>query len=225
MTENNSANAHLDLYRPWLTGMESGEVAGKTSIISHDVADISRHPPMPNPTSFYRSLPVIPQSMIDHLLDRGVDPLTLGSGADWPLKVARGLCANDGWFDPVDFGSACYAVPIDDGDGVIDVAFWDTRSGDTGRLLKCGFALGEQQINNPGTDSLGGHLKIHASPLDWLRSGRDGIFVLDWSLAFNRLRHCPRIAIHKSMLSAYRSAMKPAHLPKLFVITDSKVAA
>ena len=225
MTENNSANAHLDLYRPWRARMESSEVGGKTGIISCDAANISRHPLMPDPKTFYRSLPVIPQAMIDYLLDRGVEPLALGSGANWPLKGARGVYASDGWFDPVEFGSACYAVPIDDGDGVIDVAFWDARTGDTGRLLRCGFALGEQQINNPGTCSLGGHLKIHASPLDWLRSGRDGIFVLDWGLAFDRLRCCPRVAVHQSVLSAYRSAMKSPHLPRLFVMTDDREAA
>ncbi len=180
---------------------------------------------MLHPSEFYSTLPVISQPMIDHLLDRGVEPLALGSGANWPLKVANGLCASDGWFDAEDFGPACYAVPIDDGDGVVDVGFWDPQTGGTARLLKCAFALGEEQIRNPGTYSLGGHLKIHASPLDWLRSGRDGIFVLDWSLAFNRLRHWPRVAIDARLLPTYRAAMQPPHLPELFVFSDDKEAA
>jgi hypothetical protein len=141
------------------------------------------------------------------------------------LKVAWGLCAKDGWFDPNDYGPACYAVPIDDGRGVIDVGFWDARTGDTARLRKCGFAFGEEQINNPGTYSLGGYLRIHASPLIWLRTGRDGIFVLDWRQAFDRLRDCRRIAIHECLLTTYHKAMKPMHMPELFVFTDDEEAA
>jgi hypothetical protein len=180
---------------------------------------------MLHPYEFYSTLPVIPQPMIDHLLDRGVEPLALGSGANWPLKLANGLCATDGWFDADEFGSNCYAVPIDDGSGVIDLGFWDARSGHTARLLKCGCALGEEQIDNPGTYGFGGHLKIHASPLGWLRSGRDGIFIFDWGLAFDRLRYCPRIAIDACLLPTYRAAMQPTPMPELFVVADDKEAA
>lgn len=72
----------------------------------------------------------------------------------------------NGVAEPNENGAPCIAVPIDDGAGVIDVGFWDARSGDTARLLKRGFALGQEHIDNPGTYCLGGHLKVHASPLN-----------------------------------------------------------
>jgi len=178
-----------------------------------------------SPQRFWQSLPVIPQGMIDLLLSQGVDPLAIGSAANPPLKVSIGQCAADGWFLPNETENLCITIPVDDGAGLIDVAFWDQRTGKTARLLKCGFALGEEQINNPGIYSFGGHLKIHVSPLGWLRSGRNGIFVLDWSHAFDRLRHCPRIAMDACLLTKYRAAMQPPQLPELFVLTDDKEAA
>lgn len=105
---------------------------------------------MTDPQRFWRSLPVIPQRIIDLLLGQGIDPLAIGLGANPPLKIATGECAADGWFEPDEHGRPCIAVPIDDGDGVIDVGFWDARTGATARLLKFGFALGEDNIDNPG---------------------------------------------------------------------------
>ena len=72
-------------------------------------------------------------------------------------------------------------------------------------MLNYGFALGEEQIDNTGLYSFEGCLSIHANPLEWLRASRDGIFVLDWCRAFDRLRYCPRIAVHQPCLAQYVS--------------------
>ncbi len=225
MTEIHIPNVHPDLHRDLQTRTASSAVGNLTHVTSSGESDISQQLLMPDPQCLYRSLPVIPQVMMDRLLNLGVPPLALGSGANSPLKAVRGVCASDGWFDAADFGPACYAIAIDDADGVIDVAFWDARTGHTARLLKLGFAVGEEQIDSAGTYSFGGHLKIHASPLGWLRSGREGIFVLDWGMAFDRLRDCPRIAIDACLLPTYREAMQPAPMPELFVVADDKEAA
>ena len=46
----------------------------------------------------------------------------------------------------------------------------------------------------PSTFAFDCGLNIFASPIDWLRARRDGICVIDWTRAFERLRDAPRIA-------------------------------
>jgi len=180
---------------------------------------------VPNPQDHWRSLPVINQIMFDWLLDKGVAPLSVGSGINSPLKVVCGNCAADGWFDTCPAGDPHIGILVEDRAGPIDVAFWHPRSGKTATLLNYGFALGEHLIDNPGVDSFHGALKIHANPVEWLRAGRDGIVILDWTGAFDRLRDCPRIAVDEPLLEKYRAAMQPPHMPDLFVMTDSEEAA
>jgi hypothetical protein len=68
-------------------------------------------------------------------------------------------------------------------------------------------------------------LNIFSSPLDWLRAERDGIVVIDWSRAFDRLRDAPRITIAEELLPLYRRQMKPRSMPELFVIQAERRAA
>jgi hypothetical protein len=182
-------------------------------------------PSLPDPDKYWSSLSTIPQIMFDWLLNKGVAPLSVGSGINSPLKIAHGNCAADGWFDAEAAGPACFAILVEDSAGPIDVAFWHPRSGRTATLLNYGFALGEHLIENPGVYSFGCHLNIFASPLDWLRSDRDGIFILDWTLAFDLLRYCPAVAVDSSLLATYRAAMQPQRLPDLFVMADAEEAA
>jgi hypothetical protein len=179
---------------------------------------------MSNPLDYWRSLPVINQVMMDWLMDNGVNPLTIGSGQNAPLKVARGHCADDGWFDVDPSGDPHFGILVEDRGGPVDVGFWHARSGRTATLLNYGFALGEHLIDNPGVYSFHGALKIHANPVEWLRAGRDGVVILDWTRAFDRLRDCPRIAVDEPLLAKYRAAMQPPHMPDLFVMTDSEEA-
>lgn len=58
-------------------------------------------------------------------------------------------------------------------------------------------------------------LTIHATPLDWLRAGRDGIVVIDWSRLFDYCRDIPRISIPPSLKDKYQRYMRPNRLPKL----------
>lgn len=178
-----------------------------------------------DPLQHWRTLPVVYTIMMQWLVTKGVHPLTIGSGQKTPIKFAHGRCAADGWFDPEPSGPACFAFLVEDGAGVIDLAFWDPRSGATATLQQYGFALGEEQIDNPGTYSFDACLKIHADPLDWLRASRDGIVVLDWSRAFDRLRYCPRIAVPPCLLDMFQRAMKPQQMPEVFVLAEDRSAA
>jgi len=180
---------------------------------------------MPDPREHWQSLPVIRQIMFDWLLAKGIHPLAVGSGPNSPLKVAHGQCADDGWFDVDPSGDPHFGILVEDRGGPVDVAFWHARSGRIATLLNYGFALGEELIENPGVYSFHGALKIHANPVEWLRAGRDGIFVLDWGRAFDRLRYCPRITVPPCLLNVYQQSMKPQHMPEVFVLAEDRSAA
>lgn len=98
-----------------------------------------------------------------------------------------------------------------------DDAFWTPKA--QGRTLEGHFCLGESNILNANQYSFDGALQIYEEPIAWLRSGRNGIVVIDWSRAFDQLRDCPRISVPRSLLPVYRKWMKPPRLP------DVRIAA
>ena len=48
----------------------------------------------------------------------------------------------------------------------------------------------------------------------------DGIVILDWSRAFDRLRDAPRIAMGESLLPLYKQHMRPCRMPEVFGLDD-----
>ena len=162
-------------------------------------------------TEYWQSLPVLNQLQIDWLVAHSVPTAALCS-ATYPCMKR----STDG-----------IVILIEDEAGPIDCATWSLRDGGAITLLTgAGFALGEYQIHNPGIYSFDGCLQLHDDPLSWLRANRDGIVVIDWSRAFDRLRDCPRISVCPRMRETYRQFMKPRHMPELFVrLEDRSVAA
>lgn len=136
-----------------------------------------------------------------------------------PMRWAAGTIAKDGRFEEGE-GEEHLVFPEPE-----DVVFWRPGTDTLGTWHRRIFALGAEAIDNPGTFALDGNLNIFPSPLQWLQAKRDGIVVLDWSLAFDRLRDCPRVAVAESLLPQYRRHMQPARLPKIFVISERRAAA
>jgi hypothetical protein len=135
------------------------------------------------------------------------------------VRVAHGALCSDGLFEYAPGADLWFAFEETD-----DWVFW--RPGHSRLTTYCGraFALGEEVVSNAGTYAFDCRLNIFASPLEWLRAGRDGIVVVDWTRAFDRLRDAPRIAIEEELLPLYRRFMKPARLPELFVIAGESKA-
>ena len=162
------------------------------------------------------------QADLDAFRRAGVDMMALATPS--AMQVARGHAAHDGLFEPDPCGDQWFAF----GEfGADDVVFWHRP---TGRLASWSgrvFALGQEIIGEAATYSFDCALNVFADPIDWLRSGRDGIVVLPngWPTAFDRLRDCPRIAIAESLLPLYRRHMKPARTPELFIIPEQRSAA
>jgi hypothetical protein len=60
---------------------------------------------------------------------------------------------------------------------------------------------------------MGGALRVHADPLDWLRANREGIVILRSDFAYTHLRSCPRILCddldHAERVECWLRAPKP----------------
>jgi hypothetical protein len=92
-------------------------------------------------------------------------------------------------------GTGALTFRISDVDGeVIDLAAWSPRTGEIGCWYGRGFALGQDQIDNPATYFGGYVLRVHATPLDWLRADRDGICIIEPSLTYAMLRFVERVS-------------------------------
>ena len=138
------------------------------------------------------------------------------------MKVAHGDIARDGRFQPDARREKWFAFDeLEAG----DIVFWRWETAELASWCGRAFALGQDIVDSPSTYAFNNYLAIYADPLDRLRAGRDGIVVLDWSRAFDRLRDCPGIAVCSTLLTTYRKSMKPARLPKLAVLDLKKDVA
>ena len=98
-----------------------------------------------------------------------------------------------------------------------DVVFWNPKTEDTATWRGRAFALGEDNITDPGSYSFDKSLDIHGSPWGWLQDRARGIYIIDWPQAFDRLRDVPRLAVAEPLLGLYQNHMRPK-LPELFVL-------
>lgn len=142
------------------------------------------------------------------------------------IQLGYGEVAPDGRFDFTDDGEAWLAFDIFDGFmEQVDICFWQPRTGELATLLGRTFALGQEIFDDPATYCFDCRLNIFADPLRWLQAGRDGIVVVDWARAFDRLRDCQRIAVAEEVLQQFEKHMQPAHTPEVFVIPARRAAA
>jgi hypothetical protein len=173
--------------------------------------DISREA-----TEVYRAQPFrsttysLTQAQINRLLACGV---TIASMiCPTAIMSANGHRAGDGRFDPDPSGPAWFVFPEPE-----DNVYWNIETDEVATDRARLFALGEAIIGEASTYAFDCTLNIFEDPLAWLRAKRDGVVVLDWTIAFDRLRDCPRIAVSESLLSTYLRFVQP-DLPASFVI-------
>ncbi|MFT2210689.1 hypothetical protein ACLJYM_02250 [Rhizobium giardinii] len=159
------------------------------------------------------------------LMQRHIDWLT-GNGVPMsaiirpsPIRFARGHRAIDGRFehDPNGYDWFVFSEAT-------DLIFWRPGTDELATLDGRAFAINETMIDAASTYSFGHCLHVFESPLDWLRAARDGCVVVNWRLAFDRLRYCPRIAIAESLLPIYDRHMTPV-LPELFILRRRRETA
>ena len=157
------------------------------------------------------------QTEIDWLVRSGVIvPAMVNPVA---IRATTGSSSHDGIFESCREGDRWLAFEQDD-----DTVFWQPRQCTLARDCGRAFALGEDVIDRAATYAFDCRLNIFADPLEWLRASRDGIVVLDWSRAFDRLRDCLRIAIAEALLPRYRLHMQPCRMPDLYVTPSRRRA-
>lgn len=137
-------------------------------------------------------------------LFKKIDQLSCGT--------ARGFRAADGRFDHDGFGPLWVIFEERE-----DNVYWRPRTGEIATLNGKAFALDEAFIDNASTYAFDGFLHISATVEGWLQSRYQSIYVLDWTRAFDKLRHASRIAVDEEIRGIYLHHMRPARMPKLFV--------
>jgi hypothetical protein len=160
------------------------------------------------------------QADIDAFRHAGIGVMSLARPQ--AMKVAVGDIAPDCRFEPNPRRERWFVFDEAEAD---DIVFWQRQTGRLATWSGRAFALGQPAIDEAATYSFDCSLNIFDDPLDWLRSRRDGIVVLDWTRAFDRLRDAPRIALAERLLPIYRRHMRPAHLPELSIIPAQRRAA
>lgn len=180
--------------------------------------DVDQQLPCFNPMTDIRDYRAPRKRHLDWLFDRGIDPMALAKPVG--IRFATGVRGDDGIFEDTDEGEDWLVF-----EEQYDVIYWQPGTEAFATRWNRAFALGEEKIDEAATYSFDCNLNIFTDPVAWLRNKRDGIVVLDWRQAFERLRDCPRLAIAEPLLASYHKAMRPTHLPDLYVTATGRAAA
>jgi hypothetical protein len=177
-----------------------------------------------NASSAYKELALLKQPQIDFLTRRGVSANAL----IYPecLRMVRGFCAEDGYFDYCEEGKTHFAFLAENRfSDEIDIVFWNPASGELASMYHRVFALGEEQIGDPWSCVHGGHLEIHPSPWEWLINGKQGIVIIREEWAFDKLRDVPNLLVNDAKLGEQlRELLQPRYMPKILVSIEEEAA-
>jgi hypothetical protein len=144
----------------------------------------------------------------------------------WPIG-ATNVDVSRGAFVPMENGERVLTFVCFDRGFPIDVVAWQPRTGKLALYSGLAFCLGDvDDIFNPATSFDGHCLHIHATPLEWLQSGRDGIVIVKPKLARAYLGHLPSVFCPKPdhARKVRRWVRVPQHNPKIFTATAKEVA-
>jgi hypothetical protein len=85
-------------------------------------------------------------------------------------------------------GYPVFTFPIHEHGEVLDFAAWHPKSGRLAVLYGAGFAINQEAIFNPASHFCGQPLRIHRTPLEYLKADRHGIVIINSSLTYVSLR-------------------------------------
>jgi hypothetical protein len=126
------------------------------------------------------------------LLQQGLDEQALCR--PWPIGGAA-VQFDGHTFTTEPAGTRALTFRATDRDDVIDLIAWQPRTDQLASWRGVAFCLGDiDAALNPATYFAGGVLRIHRTPLDWLKAGRDGLVILKPKLCWAYLRNVPRLA-------------------------------
>jgi len=111
----------------------------------------------------------------------------------WPLGATT-VKFNGDTFQLDPNGERVLTFLVEDCGEVIDIAAWQPRTGKLATWLGAGFAIGQEAIFNTATYFADGVLRVHETPLQWLKAEREGIVIVRPDLGYAYLAHCQHVA-------------------------------
>lgn len=130
-------------------------------------------------------------------------------------------------FEIAEDGERALTLPMIDAGEVVDLAAWQPKTKTLKGWAGRGFALGQEEIFNPGVYAMDGALHVHETPLEWLRAGRTGIVIVRPSLSHAYLAGRERLAFDNAAFARrVKGWMRPPKArAELLVATKTDEAA
>ena len=166
---------------------------------------------LPRPKSleaFHRGLGFPTDAQLRWLLEQDIGGDSMVE--PWPIRAAE-VRFEDHSFDFDTQGEQALLFRAEDRGEAIDLVAYQPRTGKLASWRGVAFCLGDQdQTFNPATWFMGGALRVHANPLTWLKSGRDGIVILRPALTYAMLRNAHRVSFADAELAEqFETWMQP----------------
>ena len=206
----------LDLERHRPPNREAGDRHDRECLSSRRLTDSAADSSPQDLAAIHRSWGFPSDHHLRWLLDEGVPVSAL-----WPIGGAS-VRFDGRAFDLEHGGEQAITFRTLDRGEVVDLIAWNPQTGALASWLGAAFCLGDlEDIHNPATYFGGGGLLVHASPLEWLRAGREGIVIVRPEMASAYLEHCTRIACsdHEHALNVERWLRPPRATTEILIQT------
>jgi len=122
-------------------------------------------------------------------------------------------------------GTRAIIFRAEDASITADLIAWSAHENRLASWRGTAFCLGDRdQCFSPASWFGGDALRIHASPLEWLRDDRVGIVILKPELCWTHLRHVPRVICPNDITAAlvHKHTRAPRCTTKIFVQSNSR---
>lgn len=171
--------------------------------------------------SVHRSWGLLDDRLIAWLLDHGVGQQAM----PWPIGGATVIFDDLGTFDVGRDGERAVTFRATDRGEVVDLIAWSPCTGKIGSWFGRAAFLGDtEQIFCTSTYFADGKLRIHKSPLEWLKAGRDGGALMKPELCGVFLRNVPRVFIPDISLARNFKAWVQPPRPRVKIFTKPNFA-
>ena len=142
------------------------------------------------------------------------------------LALGRVEFGADG-FDFAATGVKAFILPVIDCHRYADLVAWAVAEPTKCKpYLGTAFALGQDQIFNPGTYAFDSKLAIHRAPFHWLQADGKGIVILQPKMAYGWLQHAPGLLCEDELhgREIRRLLVPPKPRTKVFVWSQEAAA-
>lgn len=166
----------------------------------------------------------------DRLASLGVSPVSIADvgSRHVPFGIVNAEVLKHGFYQP-GAGAAHIVQPVFSDGGIIDLVAWRSLTPSRWNLRTgLGWLMGIDEVSTVGGWDASRPVKLHATPLDWLRASGEGICILDWDAPeLHTLSEIHAIEVDDRKLGSRLISVlsRPARLPHLIVRSAVRHAA